>query len=209
MLGALWLTIPASVVLVVEPPRQTMLVRLYDLSDARPSLLSAAVTSAGQILAAAGVSTRWEFGAVDNDEARAIDQTAAVNTRQLDRRNYLAVRLVRGFPKAAAMGALGFALPQAAFGVHVTVYVDRVESLDSLTPDQRATILGAAIAHEIGHVLLASNEHSPSGIMKARWSSRDLRHAATGGLRFTASQGARMQDGAHARQFLHQPHSDP
>ena len=38
-------------------------------------------------------------------------------------------------------------------------------------------ILGHAAAHEIGHLLLGSNSHSPFGLMRARWSGQDLQNA--------------------------------
>jgi hypothetical protein len=49
-------------------------------------------------------------------------------------------------------------------------------------------MLGHAMAHEIGHVLLGSTEHSPDGIMKARWSTTDYQKAAKGYMKFTPLQ---------------------
>jgi hypothetical protein len=50
-------------------------------------------------------------------------------------------------------------------------------------------MLGHAIAHEIGHVLLGTIDHSPSGIMKARWETADYRQAEMGLMKFTAREG--------------------
>src|SRR5579859_1082509 len=33
---------------------------------------------------------------------------------------------------------------------------------------------GRAMAHEIGHLILGTNSHSPTGIMRASWRSKDL-----------------------------------
>ncbi len=57
-----------------------------------------------------------------------------------------------------------------------------------------AVMLGHAIAHEIGHVTLASDGHAPNGIMRAHWGKADLDQAAIGQLGFTARQGAEIRD---------------
>ncbi len=54
-------------------------------------------------------------------------------------------------------------------------------------PEQEALLLGLAIAHEVGHLLLPDNSHSRRGIMRARWDRQDLRFAAAD-LVFTAQQ---------------------
>jgi len=67
-----------------------------------------------------------------------------------------------------------------------TVFYSRIEDL-SPTRDAHdiASMLGHVIAHEIGHLLLRSRAHSPSGIMQA---GLNLQLAARGGLFFTADQ---------------------
>jgi hypothetical protein len=54
-------------------------------------------------------------------------------------------------------------------------------------------VMGAAMAHEIGHLLLQSEAHSPSGIMQLSWSRADLLDATRGQLRFTPDQAATMR----------------
>jgi hypothetical protein len=57
----------------------------------------------------------------------------------------------------------------------------------------RWALLGHAMAHEIGHVLLGTTEHSPEGIMKARWGKPDYQRAAMGFLEFSPSQRAAIR----------------
>ena len=52
----------------------------------------------------------------------------------------------------------------------------------------RVQILGHAIAHEVGHILLNLNSHSDTGIMRASWDLRQLRDACYGYLVFTPPQ---------------------
>ena len=48
-------------------------------------------------------------------------------------------------------------------------------------------VLGHAMAHEIGHLLLPYG-HSATGLMRAKWADADLRRALHGQLNFTATQ---------------------
>jgi hypothetical protein len=53
----------------------------------------------------------------------------------------------------------------------------------------RGQILGHAVAHEIGHLVLASDTHSLFGIMKADYDRKDLVILGQGNLFFTAEEG--------------------
>ncbi len=52
----------------------------------------------------------------------------------------------------------------------------------------KARILGLAIAHEIGHLLLPLHSHSSRGVMRATWDREDFELAARGNLDFTPKQ---------------------
>jgi hypothetical protein len=62
-----------------------------------------------------------------------------------------------------------------------------------------AMILGLAAAHEIGHLLMGSSDHSPSGIMRAGWDVEDIRRAAQGDLQFTNDQVKKLRAGLFER----------
>jgi hypothetical protein len=68
-----------------------------------------------------------------------------------------------------------------------------VEEAAAGVESQVPHVLGATVAHEIGHILLGSNAHTRSGIMCSRFQRADLRRAASGQLRFTPEQAQRMQ----------------
>jgi len=57
-----------------------------------------------------------------------------------------------------------------------------------------ANLLGLAMTHEIGHVLLRTLLHSHGGIMQARWRPTDLRDSEQGLLFFTSEQGRLMRN---------------
>jgi len=54
-------------------------------------------------------------------------------------------------------------------------------------------ILGAMIAHELGHLLLNLASHSETGIMRGQWDLKDLRDIADGVLYFTPQQAAKIR----------------
>ena len=56
-------------------------------------------------------------------------------------------------------------------------------------------ILGHAMAHELGHLLLRSMEHSQTGIIGSRWGKEELRLSETGRLLFTTGQAEAMRLG--------------
>jgi hypothetical protein len=55
-----------------------------------------------------------------------------------------------------------------------------------------ARVLGYAMAHEMGHLVLPRSAHSPSGIMRPAWDGDD-RHIASGSLQFTAEQASAIR----------------
>jgi len=55
------------------------------------------------------------------------------------------------------------------------------------------------IAHEIGHLLLGPNSHSPSGIMQARWEAEQVQQLLKGALVFDKRQAARIQEEVQRR----------
>ena len=203
MLGMLLLTAATAIEIVAGPlarnNQEPLFIRIYNLAGAPPETVSESAAEAARILASAGVKMTWETGRAGDQEAHTLDQTSKDSRRAFDRRSHLAIRLVSGVPGSVYPGALGFALPEAAFGPHASVFYDRVDRWASWTSVERSTLLGAAMAHEIGHVLLDSAEHGNAGLMKARWSPSDLRAAVHGNLEFTADQARGIREGASRR----------
>ena len=78
---------------------------------------------------------------------------------------------------------MGFALGNLA-----SVSLRRVSEEAAEFGVQPYEVLGPAIAHELGHLLLGQQGHSPSGIMRARWRREDYERAPLGAFKFTAEQ---------------------
>jgi hypothetical protein len=87
------------------------------------------------------------------------------------------------------MGVVGLAVHGAnTSGRLAYVFYDRVQPLAREHQMSDASLLGFAIAHEIGHLLLPYGSHSPSGLMRGEWDNRQFLLARAGLLRFTAEQ---------------------
>jgi hypothetical protein len=80
-----------------------------------------------------------------------------------------------------------------------TVYVDRVNSVAKVAAADPRRLLGLAIAHEIGHVLLNSNTHSAAGLMRADWSRNELRRTDMAAWQFLESEVVHVRDAAMER----------
>jgi hypothetical protein len=93
--------------------------------------------------------------------------------------------------------ALGFCT--SIEGGQAVVLFDAVRSLVRSQFSNPADLLGLAMAHEIGHILLRSVNHSTAGIMGARWLPKDLHDAQTGSLVFTREQVESMQNEVRRR----------
>jgi hypothetical protein len=92
---------------------------------------------------------------------------------------------------------LGFAASSQQRGVLATIFYNRVEDLTR--GGDPSCILGHAIAHELGHLLLGQDAHSTTGLMQAHWTRDDLKLAARGCLQFTSEQAERLRAGVAAR----------
>jgi hypothetical protein len=86
-----------------------------------------------------------------------------------------------------------------AAGFQITVVFSRVEEVAKDAEASRPQILAVAIAHEIGHILLGPNSHSPTGIMRSQWTEEEFRNSARQAFRFTPEQAERLQAGLLAR----------
>jgi hypothetical protein len=105
---------------------------------------------------------------------------------------------------AAAVG-VGTSLidPVQQAGRLATVYVDQVDAMARRANTDRVAILSRAIAHEIGHLLLGTTEHTRSGLMRGIWTAEELRRNHVEDWQFSPLQRtllrARIAAGSPAR----------
>lgn len=95
---------------------------------------------------------------------------------------------------------LGAAISNSAIGDAIgpdfaEIFCGRIQAFaDNLDgPDRFSAVLGFAMAHEIGHLLLGPDAHSPSGIMQGHWNLSVVEEASWNLAQFTPAQGQAMR----------------
>jgi hypothetical protein len=156
-----------------------VVVRVYDTGAAAPDLRLSAIRTAAAILDEAGIAVEWH----DCTDARSVSCQRTRPAHDL---------IVRIMPfSAGAMSAhaaelhastkgsdfpLGFAVvdPATRTGSMATIFHDQVLSVARRSGIASRELLGRAIAHEVGHLLLRTMGHSRTGLMRAVWTDTEL-----------------------------------
>jgi hypothetical protein len=148
----------------------SLLVRIYDNAGILASELTSALRTTHDILRRADLIVDWV-----QCRARRDGPVPAVCDQPLSTSDVV-VRLIEGSDKETGeRRALGYSLFDSnGISGFATVYVDRVDWLARRAQYARAPLLGRAIAHEIGHLLLRSNAHTDSGLMREVWTAEQV-----------------------------------
>lgn len=182
----LWLVVAGGLMIppVAEsgsPARLQITARIYNTARVPDLVKETALRVATGALITGGIEIRWR----NCDVAESCAMAPA--------RGELVIRLVRSpSPRDEIRLVLGHALIdlRQRIGVLATVFVDRVELIAGLSETDAARLLGRAIAHEIGHLLLGTNVHSASGLMRAQWTPVDIRRHARADWELTSDDAA-------------------
>ena len=173
----------------VPTPKLTIVVNNY--SQASASLLAKAEKEADRIFSGAGLKAVWlncSTGQPTADEQRSCQEPVKATDVRLRILSSPVLNKVQDV-------VFGFAVHPVLASVYYE-YVVRLAKTDE-AEFELPIILGCAIAHEIGHLLLGSNSHFGIGIMQSKWEREQLRHAMMGTLAFTSEQskvlGAEVQ----------------
>jgi hypothetical protein len=196
----------SSVVLVGESliaadkERPTIHIFTYNCARFSNATLEEAEAVAARVLFIAGIETRWS----QCRESEA-DSNAGPNPCRLEGGQGIYLLLIpRAMPAHWASGktSLGFSIIPGGGKKGDTAYVfpHRVEEIAAAGRVSASQVLGHAMAHEIGHLLLNSNEHSDVGIMQADWCYEQTELLRNGRLWFTSAQSRRMRAEVLARQ---------
>jgi hypothetical protein len=98
-------------------------------------------------------------------------------------------------------GIFGFALmPEPGEPARFArLYFHRLAELADGRKVRRGVLLGAMMAHEIGHLLLGVNSHSREGIMSIPWDAHKLQQVDLGRLDFNPEQAVTLKAEALSR----------
>lgn len=153
-------------------------VRLISAGSVPGYVLSDAKYAAGDILKTAGVRVIWQMCRAGAPCAGPVG------------RGVMVVRVSGEVPEGHRGDTAGYAVLGAEENHAVVSYPRAVATADGCG-NSASMVLGAAIAHEVGHLLLGP-AHTESGIMAARLRCGDLTRAARGELRFSAEESRRI-----------------
>lgn len=171
-------------------------IRIRDHARANPLVLRHAEQVASEILQRAGVAARWIDCPVGSSGVGAC--SSSVSTLDF---------VVNLLPESMSDrlrlpgGVLGSAIEGSGkdFGFIASVFYDIAKDRAAERQVDFGELLGNAIAHELGHLLLGSNSHSGRSLMSAFWSGNQFRLAAQGGLAFSDPEVKRIQASMNAR----------
>jgi hypothetical protein len=169
-------------------------IAVYDRAEVGPKRLSVAQNLTGKILLASGVETKWTVGPISDLQRLEIDFSPRTSGEcaSAPTPSPLRVQVLARAPSGVSVQTLGFSLPCATGGIQVTIYADHVAKLSETATPTFSRVLGYAVAHELGHVLLHSAEHEDSGLMKAVWSKTDWQRAAVSIIPFSPPDARRI-----------------
>jgi hypothetical protein len=170
-------------------------VRIYDGFGLPVDDITAARAEADRILREAGIEPVWLHCSAVAEQWRGSRARCEMGVGP----DEIVVRLLRSSPPDSASGRvpLGEALidREAHTGSLATVFADRVATTSDRAGANPRGVLGRVIAHEIGHLLLGSNQHAAHGVMRAIWTDLELRRALGLEWHFSASEARRMHAG--------------
>ena len=173
-----------------------VMVNVYNGVNLSSSDLSRAEREAENIFLYAGIQITWTTGLFAAD----------VNDNATSERGNAASLQLRLWPRAVAgkrrtsSDTLGFCLSLG--NGDAVVLADAIQKHVVFGSTQFADLLGLAMAHELGHLLLQSEHHSVTGIMRARLTERALRDNDRGYLRFTLGEAESMRSEVKRRMGL-------
>lgn len=178
-------------------PKQQVQIRVFNLARVPKRDLSRAEGEVTRIFAEAEIEVHWADGALDDGASLITDQsannTSPAGCKVARHARELRLQLLLHAPQGIATGTLGFSLPCAAFGIDSTIFIDHCEGVTYQSLASFSKVLAYSMAHELGHVLLRSSEHSPTGLMRAHWDTASWIRATVAGIPIDREQARRMR----------------
>jgi hypothetical protein len=178
-----------------------VVVRVYDTGVDDPALRSAAIHTASTIVRQAGIDVEWHDCTVEGRRSACQDSRRAGNLIARFMPTFVPGTALRRKPIETlksigdAEPPLGFAVvdPDTRAGKMATVFHDQVDAVARRTGVDRSELLGRALAHEIGHLLLGTPGHSRIGIMRAMWTDEELTRDRPEDWAFSAADSHQLQ----------------
>jgi hypothetical protein len=164
-------------------------IHLYDYAGVSGATLTQAQEVASGVLMKAGVRLVW--AACPTADCERPMSPGVLQVRIIDRQMARKVSVTKE--------CLGYALLSGSFSSIASVFYHKAVELEKDGIAWRGQILGAMLAHEIGHLLLGRNSHARQGIMRGLWEDTDVQIIARGQMSFSGAEGRKMAANVEAR----------
>jgi len=185
----LWLAtlaVQAGVLPAGDPEQVTLAVRVYDYAALPPFELENAIAVTQSVFRSAGILIQWAHCSPALKSGEDIPGCEGSPG--------LILNIVRRPLPGCVHESLGCALQDAGSGRGLVAYVfaQRLEQTVQMGGATRFRLLGFAMAHELGHLLLGPSAHSATGIMQPNCSPQRM-SITPGGVKFSDEQAQRMR----------------
>ena len=164
-------------------------IRIYNYAAVPPEPLSAARATADRIFEDAGISLAWIDCRVPGSSV-----ADPCTERLADGEFVLRLRETPGATPLRHI-TLGSSLVDlhAGGGVLITVDPRLVATVARQAGADFSIVLGRAMAHEVGHIVIGTASHAPTGLMRALWSQRELCGNRPADWRFSNDEASLMR----------------
>jgi hypothetical protein len=173
-------------------PAPTVQISVYNDAGLKHTTLRLAEENAAAVFHNAGIDTEWK----NCSSEEIFPQSAELQPPcgQVAYPSHLVLRIIRR-PRGLVPEVFGVAyLSRDGQGAYCDVFIEPMEELQKLYPVSLDAVLGHVAAHEIAHLLLGRNSHSPTGLMRAHWNSHTIDDLRRGMLSFNSTQSSAMAD---------------
>jgi hypothetical protein len=184
-----WVVASLAALPIVAEGRETeqIVVSVFNRAGANPATVRAAEKMAARIYEQVGISIAWR-NCRTQAEPELERCEAATDHRQL-------VLNIEHQPRTLVADAFGVAfLGNDGWGTFCDVFYDRILELHRGGRASEETIVGMVMAHELGHLLLGSNSHSDTGIMRPKWQSENFLAPLFEVTKFSRQQEQKISD---------------
>ncbi|MCM3880073.1 MAG: hypothetical protein ND807_08200 [Vicinamibacterales bacterium] len=182
-----------------------VVIRSYNYADVPPDELARARATADRVFQQAGISLQWIDCWVPDRPSSIVDRRSSGCNEPLRDGSEFVLRLMssdRPVPPASTTRlAMGSSLidHDSGSGALTTVDPALVTAIARSASAEYSTLLGRAMAHELGHLLLGHAHHSTNGLMRAIWSQDEIRGIRPAGWQFSRGEAAQMRQGLASR----------
>jgi hypothetical protein len=175
-----------------------MTIRVHNYARVPPSVLRQAEQAASSVLHESGVHAVWvECATVPSASTEAACSRPVTPLVLL--LNLLPEPMARRLKLHSDAFGVAAESSEKGFSFLGSVFYDRVKDCADHERVDLVPLLGSVMAHELGHLLLGTDSHSPSGIMCASWSGKQIHDIEQRGLSFSTSEAKQLQTAVKVR----------